>query len=206
MENSGQGASKLASWAYADPLLDDPAQGLKGRPKLSWVAFAPTSRRSRRFLVSWFAAGARLRGERRKGPSWSSTSKEFIEFMVESEVLKFGEFTLKSGRKSPFFMNAGRLRDGRAAAPKTLVLRAPSMILLGWTSTWCSVGVQGHSAVGDHGHRLAGAVRQGSALLLQPQGSQDHGADAGNLLGSELHDGDRVIMVEETSHVRQVHR
>ena len=33
--------------------------------------------------------------------------REFIEFMVESDVLKFGEFTLKSGRKSPFFMNAG---------------------------------------------------------------------------------------------------
>ena len=33
--------------------------------------------------------------------------KEFIEFMVASDVLKFGEFTLKSGRKSPFFMNAG---------------------------------------------------------------------------------------------------
>ena len=30
--------------------------------------------------------------------------KEFIEFMVDSQVLKFGEFTLKSGRKSPFFM------------------------------------------------------------------------------------------------------
>ena len=33
--------------------------------------------------------------------------QEFIEFMVDSDVLKFGEFTLKSGRKSPFFMNAG---------------------------------------------------------------------------------------------------
>ena len=31
--------------------------------------------------------------------------QEFIEFMVESDVLKFGDFTLKSGRKSPFFMN-----------------------------------------------------------------------------------------------------
>ena len=38
--------------------------------------------------------------------------KEFIEFMVESEVLKFGEFTLKSGRKSPFFMNAGAYVTG----------------------------------------------------------------------------------------------
>ena len=36
-----------------------------------------------------------------------SYKKEFIDFMVESKVLKFGEFTLKSGRKSPFFMNAG---------------------------------------------------------------------------------------------------
>ena len=33
--------------------------------------------------------------------------KEFIEFMVDCDVLKFGDFTLKSGRKSPFFMNAG---------------------------------------------------------------------------------------------------
>ena len=33
--------------------------------------------------------------------------QEFIEFMVDCNVLRFGEFTLKSGRKSPFFMNAG---------------------------------------------------------------------------------------------------
>ena len=33
--------------------------------------------------------------------------QEFIDFMIASDVLKFGDFTLKSGRKSPFFMNAG---------------------------------------------------------------------------------------------------
>ena len=38
--------------------------------------------------------------------------QEFIRFMVESDVLKFGEFTLKSGRKSPFFMNAGAYVTG----------------------------------------------------------------------------------------------
>ena len=38
--------------------------------------------------------------------------QEFIEFMVESQVLKFGDFTLKSGRKSPFFMNAGAYVNG----------------------------------------------------------------------------------------------
>ena len=38
--------------------------------------------------------------------------EEFIHFMVEADVLKFGEFTLKSGRKSPFFMNAGAYVTG----------------------------------------------------------------------------------------------
>ena len=38
--------------------------------------------------------------------------QEFIEFMVESDVLKFGDFVLKSGRKSPFFMNAGAYVTG----------------------------------------------------------------------------------------------
>ena len=38
--------------------------------------------------------------------------QEFIGFMIDSKVLKFGEFTLKSGRKSPFFMNAGAYVTG----------------------------------------------------------------------------------------------
>ena len=38
--------------------------------------------------------------------------EEFIHFMVESHVLKFGSFTLKSGRQSPFFMNAGAYVTG----------------------------------------------------------------------------------------------
>ena len=64
--------------------------------------------------------------------------QEFIEFMVESDVLKFGEFTLKSGRKSPFFMNAGayvtgsQLRsneaaDDRAAQPRRRTLDAAAV-------------------------------------------------------------------------------
>ena len=38
--------------------------------------------------------------------------EEFIKFMVECDVLKFGSFTLKSGRQSPFFMNAGAYSSG----------------------------------------------------------------------------------------------
>ena len=38
--------------------------------------------------------------------------EEFIEFMLECEVLKFGDFTTKSGRKTPFFVNTGFYRTG----------------------------------------------------------------------------------------------
>jgi hypothetical protein len=37
--------------------------------------------------------------------------REFIEFALEKQVLKFGEFTLKSGRESPYFFNAGHIRN-----------------------------------------------------------------------------------------------
>lgn len=42
--------------------------------------------------------------------------KEFIEFAIKNEVLRFGEFTLKSGRISPYFFNAGLFNDGEALA------------------------------------------------------------------------------------------
>ena len=42
--------------------------------------------------------------------------REFIEFAIERGVLKFGEFTLKSGRKSPYFFNAGLFNKGRDLA------------------------------------------------------------------------------------------
>lgn len=40
--------------------------------------------------------------------------KEFVDFMLDNKVLQFGDFTLKSGRKSPFFMNAGLYTSGKA--------------------------------------------------------------------------------------------
>ena len=42
--------------------------------------------------------------------------REFIEFAIEKEVLRFGEFTLKSGRTSPYFFNAGLFNTGAALA------------------------------------------------------------------------------------------
>jgi len=45
-----------------------------------------------------------------------SYQKEFIELAIQEEVLSFGEFTLKSGRVSPYFFNAGKFRSGAAIA------------------------------------------------------------------------------------------
>ena len=45
-----------------------------------------------------------------------SYKKEFIEFMVRSGVLTFGDFTTKSGRKTPYFVNTGNYKTGAQAA------------------------------------------------------------------------------------------
>lgn len=125
--------------------------------------------------------------------------QEFIEFMVESDVLKFGDFTLKSGRKSPFFMNAGayvtgsqlhRLGQFYARAihdnfglgfdvvfgpaykgiPLSVITTMALSELYGKEARYCS----NRKEVKDHG-------------------------DTGILLGSNLRDGDRVVIVEDVT-------
>ena len=125
--------------------------------------------------------------------------QEFIEFMVESDVLKFGEFTLKSGRKSPFFMNAGAYVTGG------------QLMRLG---EYYARAV--HDCFGDDFDVLFGPAYKGIpiaaatviayARLFDKQirycsnrkEAKDHG-DAGILLGSGIKDGDRVIMIEDVT-------
>jgi len=45
-----------------------------------------------------------------------STAIEFVQFALKKQVLRFGEFTLKSGRSSPYFFNAGLFSDGESLA------------------------------------------------------------------------------------------
>ena len=126
--------------------------------------------------------------------------KEFIEFMVESDVLKFGEFTLKSGRKSPFFMNAGAYVTGYQLK-KLGEYYARAIhdnfgldfdVLFGPAYKGIPLSVVTAIAM----HDLYGKeVRYCS----NRKEVKDHGADAGNLLGAELHDGDRVVMVEDVT-------
>ena len=125
--------------------------------------------------------------------------QEFIDFMVDSQVLKFGDFTLKSGRKSPFFMNAGAYVTGT------------QLIKLG---EYYAKAI--HDAFGLDFDVLFGPAYKGIPLSVctamaisklygkdvrycsNRKEVKDHG-DTGILLGSKLKDGDRVVMIEDVT-------
>ncbi len=125
--------------------------------------------------------------------------QEFIDFMVEANVLKFGDFTLKSGRKSPFFMNAGAYVTGYQL--KKLGEYYAKAI---------------HDAYGDDWDILFGPAYKGIPLSVATtiayselygkevkyssnrKEVKDHG-DVGILLGSKMQDGDRVVIIEDVT-------
>lgn len=126
--------------------------------------------------------------------------KEFIEFMVDSQVLKFGDFTLKSGRKSPFFMNAGAYVTG-SQLKKLGEYYAKAI----------------HNTYGDDFDLLFGPAYKGIPISVvtaiayselygkeirycsDRKEEKDHGADKGSFLGSKPKDGDRVVMIEDVT-------
>ncbi len=125
--------------------------------------------------------------------------KEFIEFMVACEALKFGDFTLKSGRKSPFFMNAGayvtgaqleRLGEYYARAiydhygTEFDVLFGPAYKGIPLSVATCMA----FSRLYDKEIRYSSNRKE----------VKDHG-DAGILLGSGIKDGDRVVIIEDVT-------
>lgn len=129
-----------------------------------------------------------------------SYKQEFIEFMVDCQVLKFGEFTLKSGRKSPFFMNAGAYVTGSQ--------------LMGLGEYYAKAI---HNTYGDDFDVLFGPAYKGIPISVvtaiaysklygkeirycsDRKEEKDHGADKGSFLGSKLKDGDRVVMIEDVT-------
>ncbi len=125
--------------------------------------------------------------------------QEFIEFMVESQVLKFGEFTLKSGRKSPFFMNAGAYVTGTQLR-RLGEYYAKAIhdnygldfdVLFGPAYKGIPLSVATTMAISE----LYGVdIRYCS----NRKEVKDHG-DTGILLGSKIKDGDRVVIIEDVT-------
>ena len=125
--------------------------------------------------------------------------QEFIEFMVDSQALKFGDFTLKSGRKSPFFMNAGSYVTG---------------MQLKKLGEYYARAI--HDCYGDDFDILFGPAYKGIPLSVAAaiayselygrevrycsnrKEVKDHG-DVGILLGSGMKDGDRVVIIEDVT-------
>lgn len=125
--------------------------------------------------------------------------QEFIEFMVDCGVLKFGDFTLKSGRKSPFFMNAGLYVTGRQLK-KLGEYYAKAIhehygddfdVLFGPAYKGIPIGVATTIAFYElYGKEIRYCSNRKEA--------KDHG-DAGILLGSPIKDGDRIVIIEDVT-------
>ncbi|MBE6117337.1 MAG: orotate phosphoribosyltransferase [Erysipelotrichaceae bacterium] len=125
--------------------------------------------------------------------------KEFIEFLLECGSLKFGDFTLKSGRKSPFFVNLGSFVTGSQ---------------LRRLAEYYAKAI--HDQFGSDFDVLFGPAYKGIPLAVAAtiafdelygkevrycsnrKEVKDHG-DTGILLGSKLKDGDRVVMIEDVT-------
>ena len=125
--------------------------------------------------------------------------RQFIEFMVRCEVLSFGDFTAKSGRKTPYFINAGRYRTG---AQLTRLARSYAQAL--------------HAALGREFDVLFGPAYKGiplavsTAMILASEYGHDVGfcfnrkevkdhGEGGSLVGHALRDGDRVVLIEDVT-------
>ena len=125
--------------------------------------------------------------------------QEFIDFMLESKVLKFGDFTLKSGRKSPFFMNAGAYVTGTQLR-KLGRYYAQAIhdnfgldfdVLFGPAYKGIPLSVATAMAISE----LYGVDVKYASNRKEVK---DHG-DVGIMLGSNLKDGDRVMMIEDVT-------
>ncbi len=126
--------------------------------------------------------------------------KEFINFMLECQVLKFGSFTLKSGRQSPFFMNAGayvsgsqlkRLGEYYAKAIHD-IFKEDFNVFFGPAYKGIPLAVVTSIAYSElYGKEIK--------YCSDRKEEKDHGADKGSLLGYKIKDGDKVVIIEDVT-------
>lgn len=122
--------------------------------------------------------------------------EEFIRFMAECGVLTFGEFTLKSGRKAPYFINTGNYKTGKqlcrlgeyyAACMQENGMKAE--VLFG--PAYKGIPLAAAAAIAlwkDHGVEVG--------YCYDRKEVKDHG-EGGMLVGSALQDGTKVVLIED---------
>jgi orotate phosphoribosyltransferase len=125
--------------------------------------------------------------------------QDFVEFMVRSQVLTFGDFVTKSGRKTPFFINTGRYKTGSELGrlgrfyAEAIVgqLGTGYDVLFGPAYKGIPLVVATAIALAEHhGHDVG--------FCFNRKEAKDHG-EGGVLVGRPLRDGDRVVIVEDVT-------
>ena len=122
--------------------------------------------------------------------------QEFIRFMVQNGVLKFGEFTLKSGRIAPYFINTGNYKTGKQLAK------------LGEYYAACIMenGLEAETLVGPAYKGIPLSVATAVAMYhgydkevnycFDRKEAKDHG-EGGLFVGKQLVDGEKVVIIED---------
>ncbi|UNK61345.1 orotate phosphoribosyltransferase [Buttiauxella ferragutiae] len=120
--------------------------------------------------------------------------RQFIEFALNKQVLKFGEFTLKSGRTSPYFFNAGLFNTGRDLALLGRFYAAALVdsgiefdLLFGPAYKGIPIATTTAVALAEHHERDV-------PYCFNRKEAKDHG-EGGNLVGSALQG--RVMLVDD---------
>lgn len=125
--------------------------------------------------------------------------QEFIEFMIDCNVLKFGDFVTKSGRKTPFFVNTGFYRTG-AQLRKLGQYYAKAIeqafgldfdVLFGPAYKGIPLTVAASMEISD-------VYGKDIKYCSNRKEVKDHG-DKGILLGSPIADGDKVVIIEDVT-------
>ena len=127
----------------------------------------------------------------------TQTKKEFIEFMMSADVLRFGNFVTKSGRNTPYFINTGNYKTGAQIARLGKFYAALIKEVCGENFD-CMFGpaYKGIQLAAAGAAALYNEYGIDKAYFFNRKEAKDHG-EGGSLVGYKPQDGDRVIIIED---------
>jgi len=125
--------------------------------------------------------------------------REFIDFMFDSGVLSFGDFTTKSGRQTPYFLNTGNYRSG-AQANRLGEFYARAILAREEIEFDVLFGpaYKGIPLVVGTAMVLASGFGRDAGYCFNRKEAKDHG-EGGVLVGHKLQDGERVLIIEDVT-------
>ena len=127
----------------------------------------------------------------------NKTKKEFIEFMMSADVLRFGSFVTKSGRNTPYFVNTGNYKTGEQIAKLGSFYAKLVKETIGEEFD-CMFGpaYKGIPLATTTAAALYNDYKIDKPYFFNRKEEKDHG-EGGSLVGYKPQDGDRVIVIED---------